>query len=57
MYKINYKIVSETNFNKYLHCGTSGNEYVDTEMGGNNGSEKMNRKKHCGGNNCCLQTE
>ena len=40
MYKINYKIVSETNFNKYLHCGTSWNEYVDIEMGGNNGSEK-----------------
>jgi len=24
--KINYKIVPVTNFNKYLHCGTSGNE-------------------------------
>jgi len=49
MYKIDYKIVSGTNFNKYLHCGLSGNEYVDIERGGNNGSEKkMNRKKHCG---------
>jgi len=26
MYKINYKIVPETNFNKYLHYGTSGSE-------------------------------
>ena len=26
MYKINYKIVPETNFNKYLQYGTSGSE-------------------------------
>ena len=24
--EINYKIVPETNFNKYLHCGTRGSE-------------------------------
>jgi len=24
--KINYKIIPETNFNKYLYYGTSGNE-------------------------------
>jgi len=27
MYKINYKIVPETNINKYLHYGTSESEY------------------------------
>jgi len=26
MYEINYKIVPETIFNKYLHYGTSGSE-------------------------------
>jgi len=26
--RINYKIVLVTNFNKYLHYGTSGTEYV-----------------------------
>jgi len=37
--RINYKIVPITNFNKYLHYGTNGNEqYVN--MGVNNGSEK-----------------
>jgi len=37
--KINYKIVPETNFNKYLQYGTSGsNNYIDMNV--NNGSEK-----------------
>ena len=40
--KINYKIAPVTNFNKYSHCGTCGNEYIDTNV--NNGNEKEQEK-------------
>jgi len=38
--RIHYKIVPVTNLNKYLHYCTSGTEYIYTDMGANNGSEK-----------------